>query len=272
MTAYERIYSILEPATEVHFRKVRRLLRSLIGNRPDFRLLDVGGRKSQYTIGLPCGVWVVDLPSRSELQQSLGLGLTADMVARLYRYRSNIREVRLEDFTRSTLPDSSFDGVVSVEVIEHVEDDGAFIRQIRRVLRAGGFALLTTPNGETVENRNPDHKRHYSRRELLERLSAEFSDVDVFYGVRQGLLHRWSQPLWTSLRPLDLATAPWRFVCLLLNNLLERQRSDTPAGNDLLFALVRKPLQERPRDAGRDPALDSASEGSPGFPEARPLT
>jgi len=242
MTRYERGYYSLEPLTEVHFRKVRRLLRQMIGNRPNFDLLDIGGRKSQYTIGLPCKVQVIELPLKSELQHRLSLGLTPEMVEELYRHRSNIIDIRLEDFTRTTHPDCSFDGAVSVEVIEHVPDDVAFVYQLLRVLRPGGFAVLTTPNGETVKNFNPDHQRHYTRQELMRKLNEQFDEVDVFYGVRQGYLHRASQPLWTSLSPRDLVTAPWRMACLFLNNLLEPMRSDTPKGYDLLFAIARKPL------------------------------
>jgi len=40
-----------------------------------------------------------------------------------------------------------FDVVVSSEVIEHVEDHIAFVRQLRHLLKPGGLLFLTTPNG-----------------------------------------------------------------------------------------------------------------------------
>ena len=42
--------------------------------------------------------------------------------------------------------DASFDAVVSIEVIEHVEDQFAFLRELARVCRPGGCVIATTPN------------------------------------------------------------------------------------------------------------------------------
>ncbi len=45
-------------------------------------------------------------------------------------------------------PDASFDGVVAVDVLEHLGDDQPFLREILRVLRPGGQAVVTVPNGD----------------------------------------------------------------------------------------------------------------------------
>ncbi|MBC8205464.1 class I SAM-dependent methyltransferase [bacterium] len=42
--------------------------------------------------------------------------------------------------------DESFDAVISFEVLEHVEDPGMMMREIFRVLKAGGEAVITVPN------------------------------------------------------------------------------------------------------------------------------
>jgi 2-polyprenyl-3-methyl-5-hydroxy-6-metoxy-1,4-benzoquinol methylase len=42
--------------------------------------------------------------------------------------------------------DGTFDGVVSMDVIEHVPDPGVWLRDAVRVLRPGGQLWLTTPN------------------------------------------------------------------------------------------------------------------------------
>jgi SAM-dependent methyltransferase len=47
---------------------------------------------------------------------------------------------------RLPFADASFEATVSIEVIEHVEDQFAFLRELVRVTRPGGLILVTTPN------------------------------------------------------------------------------------------------------------------------------
>lgn len=42
--------------------------------------------------------------------------------------------------------DASFEATISIEVIEHVEDQFAFLREMTRVTRPGGTVVVTTPN------------------------------------------------------------------------------------------------------------------------------
>ena len=43
-------------------------------------------------------------------------------------------------------PENSFDMIISLEVLEHVEDPAAMLREVFRILRPGGWFLLTCPN------------------------------------------------------------------------------------------------------------------------------
>lgn len=47
---------------------------------------------------------------------------------------------------RLPYPDAHFDAVVSIEVVEHVEDQFAFVRELARVAKPGGLVVITTPN------------------------------------------------------------------------------------------------------------------------------
>ena len=49
--------------------------------------------------------------------------------------------------------DASFDAVVSIEVIEHVEDQFWFLREMLRLVRPGGAVVATTPNTHHVPSR-----------------------------------------------------------------------------------------------------------------------
>lgn len=76
-------------------------------------------------------------------------------------------------------PDASFDCVVSFQVIEHIRNDAAFVREVRRVLRPGGRFIVSTPNRPMSLTRNPWHVREYDAREFRELLGREFRRVEA---------------------------------------------------------------------------------------------
>lgn len=65
--------------------------------------------------------------------------------------------------------DSAFDLATSLDVIEHV-DDGAALRELRRVVRPGGFLLVTVPAYPILWGPHDEanhHRRRYTRASLL---------------------------------------------------------------------------------------------------------
>jgi len=56
-------------------------------------------------------------------------------------------EVRLLQGGRLPFGDASFDLVVGINFLEHLEDDRGFVREMGRVLRPGGTFILTCPDG-----------------------------------------------------------------------------------------------------------------------------
>jgi 2-polyprenyl-3-methyl-5-hydroxy-6-metoxy-1,4-benzoquinol methylase len=46
------------------------------------------------------------------------------------------------------VPDEEFDYVVSIDVLEHLEQDQPFLKEMRRVLKSNGKAVVTVPNGD----------------------------------------------------------------------------------------------------------------------------
>ena len=140
----------------------------------DIQLLDIGSRRSSYTSGIAARVTLMDLPQESDQQKSQDLGASDATVKLVRQTRSNIKDYILGDFTKNELPADTFNIVSAVEVIEHVPDDAAFIREMARVLKPGGVALLTTPNGIAMPNVNPDELRHYSTQEFRKLMADIF--------------------------------------------------------------------------------------------------
>ena len=77
------------------------------------------------------------------------------------------------------IEDNSMDFVVSFQVIEHIQDDEWFIKEIYRVLKPGGKAILTTPNILMSLSRNPWHIREYSPVEMKDILQTSFTNIDL---------------------------------------------------------------------------------------------
>jgi SAM-dependent methyltransferase len=180
MNRWEVPFALLRPFDHPLNQRVAKTLRGL---KPA-RLLDIGGRKSPYTIGLPAEVWISDLPRESAVQNELNLGATDAIRETVLRKRSNIKQYVYDDMTRSTLPNSHFDAVNATEVLEHVDEDEAFVRHVARVLKPGGYFCMSTPNGDWKPNPWPaDHRRHYKARDLEALLRKHFSSVRVEHFV-----------------------------------------------------------------------------------------
>lgn len=206
MTGFEIAYRCAEPFLPPLYATVRRKLYALSSETAPRKadILDVGGRKSHYTIGIPANVTVSELPRRTSTQMALNLGLTDSMLAQLIERRTNVCAVVLDDMTDSRLKDESFDCVVAVEVLEHVEQDREFLRNVRRVLKPGGTFLMTTPNGDSNPvPYNSDHKRHYTRLTLSNLLEGEFTDVVVDYAIVDGRARSLGLRSWSMKRPVQ---------------------------------------------------------------------
>ncbi len=101
--------------------------------------------------------------------------------ARVRRARGNLRFVCL-DLVRLGALRARFDVVCNFQVVEHLVEPRALLRQLRERLVDDGLLLLTTPNRETSFGENPYHVHEYTADELAALLRPIFSTVAV-HGV-----------------------------------------------------------------------------------------
>lgn len=251
VTLYELCSLASAPFLPVLISRSRSQLRSLAEHFSNPELLDAGGRRSTYTIGVSCNVTVLDVPPQNRVQEQLALGLKQRDLELIKRRRSNVNRILLEDMTQSSLPSDAFDIVACVEVLEHVKEDRLFLSEVRRVLRPHGALFLTTPNGDYIKNEppnyNPDHVRHYTRQQLLDLLRDVFGEhVDVKYAVRTGK-HRFRGLRSFALgRPVATTVA---MISNLVNHLQSRYVEDQSQRTAHLVAIAWKDTLTLPESA-----------------------
>jgi 2-polyprenyl-3-methyl-5-hydroxy-6-metoxy-1,4-benzoquinol methylase len=89
---------------------------------------------------------------------------------------------------RLPLGAASVDLVVSIETFEHVREPGALLHEIRRVLKPGGQAVISTPLNESegrLHPENPAHVREYSAAEFAAAVGEHFRKVEMWSQVTQ---------------------------------------------------------------------------------------
>ncbi len=105
------------------------------------------------------------------------------------------------------MDDDSVDIVVSFETIEHLENQTTFLSEIKRVLRADGTLIISSPNkqlySDTLKTENPYHVHELYTEEFVELVRSHFSHA-VLFG---------QTPLWGSLLyPVQLQQPPQKAV------------------------------------------------------------
>jgi SAM-dependent methyltransferase len=138
---FERMYANLlgAPANGLRIR-LRRVLPATKGSYQTILDAGCGG-----------GVFSIELAKQHPEAQVTGVELEPDLVGRANEIakRAGLANVRFEhgDVTKLDFEDA-FDLVVSVDNFEHVEDDIAAMRTLRRALRPGGRLVAHVPGYE----------------------------------------------------------------------------------------------------------------------------
>jgi 2-polyprenyl-3-methyl-5-hydroxy-6-metoxy-1,4-benzoquinol methylase len=159
---YQQIYEVEKEHWWFTARKsiLLRYLESQLNLSPNARVLDVG-----------CGTGAI-LETLSRRYESYGTD-TAPQAIAFCRQRGL---TRLHLGTLATYPSSEpFDLITMLDVVEHVDDDLAFLRAARALLRPAGSVLIAVPAFPSLWSRHDEilhHRRRYTKRTLRALVNA----------------------------------------------------------------------------------------------------
>ena len=129
------IERMLANEADMAFRRRVPILLDYLELRDRARVLDCGCGMGFYLMVMG-NLWNLDL-----------VGLDADPERLRWAEEHGIPgELVLGDAQRLPFPDASFDAVLMTEVLEHLPDDDAALREVLRVLRPGGVVAISVPH------------------------------------------------------------------------------------------------------------------------------
>lgn len=137
--------------------------------------------------------------------------------------------IRYQRASASHIPilTNSVDIITSFETIEHLRNGSQFLRELKRVLRPNGLAIISTPNKTYSIEDNPFHYREYTAREFYMVLNKFFPGNIILYGQRPVCkplikFYRYIKFFMTiSLQPF-LHMRPWESLVIEKMNSIEK--------------------------------------------------
>lgn len=171
---------------------VRRWLERSIRLGPQQTLLDCGAGTGFFAQELAgtCRVLVLD-----DHEESL----------RRLRLRFSDEQVLKVSAAGIPLPAASVDALTALDVLEHIEHDDAAARDMARVVRPGGVAVVTVPAGMALWSDWDVGLHHYRRynRKQLRALFPETAWEIVYVNYTNVLVYPvvWLARKWRTLRP-----------------------------------------------------------------------
>lgn len=143
----------------------------------------VAGRE---VLDVACGAGYGSALLATQARHVVGADISSETIQHaqaVYARASNL-EFRQADCAALPFADASFDAVISFETIEHIEAQGKFLDEARRVLRPEGLFILSSPNKLEYSDRrqcvNPYHLRELYRDELAVLLASRFPHTTWF--------------------------------------------------------------------------------------------
>jgi SAM-dependent methyltransferase len=156
------------------------------------------------------GKRVLDLPSgegygshllASVAESVIGIDIAPDAVAHAsQRYRRENLTYLAASGTDVPLPDASFDFIVSFEMIEHIHEQEAFLREVDRLLKPDGLFMISSPNrpeySDKTGYKNEFHVKELDKTELSQLLQPRWPHL--FWAAQRAAFHSMIWPIDTN--------------------------------------------------------------------------
>lgn len=126
-------------------------------------------------IGCSSGFLIRDLVKIFPNAVILGADVVKEPLYRLARNSTGIPLIRF-DLLQCPLPDQSLDMLIMLNVLEHIEDDQAALKQVYRILKPGGVAVIEVPAAPRLYDAY-DAELHHFRRYSVSELHRKLSEV-----------------------------------------------------------------------------------------------
>lgn len=121
-------------------------------------------------------------------------------------YSANNVEYRVGSATDIPLEDNTVDCVISMETLEHIEEQDKFLNEVKRVMRPNSFVVLSTPNDKVYPPGNHFHVKEHNKNSLIKLLKKHFKNVEIYYQALAISASLVKEPRLSS----DIAVADWR--------------------------------------------------------------
>ena len=185
--------------------------------------------EGRFALDVGCGTGYGSAVLAQSANRVCGLDLSHEAVAfAKSNYPASKIEFLVSDCRQLPFASRTVESAVCFEVIEHIAEQEALLREVSRVLKPDGLLIISTPNRayytEERKEVNPFHVREFNFDEFRTILKASFAHVEIAFQNHVASLFvgdpRVGKPLRSQMEPptSDLERSSHYFVAICSNS------------------------------------------------------